>query len=137
MRKLFAVAAGCLVAFALVALFDFVGSVLYPVSGDINTADRATLAALIVSIPLPAKLLMVAGWLASPLGGAWLALRIADGHWVGWLVTLVFLVAGLVNQAMLPHPLWMQICAVAMPLLGGWLAQKLHHKPYPGEPLLG
>ncbi len=137
MRKLVALLVGTLCAFALVALFDAISSFLFPVSEDIAAADAETIAAAIAAIPLPAKLIMVLGWLCAPLGGAWLALRIANRAWVGWVVTLLFLLAGLANQIMLPHPPWMQICALVLPLLGGWLAQRLHHKPYAGEPLLG
>lgn len=137
MRTVFATIAGCIIAFALVAGFDFVSASLYPVSGDIAAADPATLAALIAGIPFPAKLIMVAGWLIAPFGGAWLALRLSDWRFGGWIVTAVFLAGGLVNQVTLPHPLWMQVCSVVLPVLGGWLAQRLHRRPYPGEPLLG
>lgn len=137
MRIILATFAGIFVSLALVAGFESIGSALYPVSGDIASTDRATLAAVMASIPLPAKLIVAAGWLVAPFGGAWLCLRIGDRASGGWIVTGVFLTAGLYEQVSLPHPLWMQLCSVALPLLGGWLAQRLHTKPYPGEPLLG
>lgn len=137
MRIIFAIIAGIFVAFAAVAGFEGVSSALYPVSGDIAASDRATLVAVIAGIPFPAKLLVAAGWLVAPAMGAWLCLRIGD--WVpgGWIVTGVFLAAGVAEQLALPHPLWMQLCSVALPVIGGALAQRLHRKPYPGEPLLG
>lgn len=52
-------------------------------------------------------------------------------------MSALFLAASVANQATLPHPLWMQVCAVLLPLLGGWLAQARHRKPYAGEALLG
>jgi hypothetical protein len=137
LRKIFAIIAGILVAFAGIAAFEGVSATLYPVSGDIAAVDHATLVALMASIPFPAKLIVATGWLVAPFAGAWLCLRIGDQPSGGWIVTAVFLLAGLYAQLTLPHPLWMQICAVALPMVGGWLAQRLHHKPYPGEPLLG
>ena len=136
MRKIFAIVAGVLTAFLLVAGFDFAGSLFFPLT-DVDTADRTALAAYVAAMPLAAKLITASGWLISPFVGAWLCLRIADWPPGGWIVTIVFLGGGVLNQFSLPHPLWMQICSVALPLLGGWLAQRLHRKPYPGEPLLG
>lgn len=137
MRKLSAIVIGSLVALALVAAIERLSAAVYPISGDIAAADRATMLAMISSIPLPAKLIVVTGWLVAPFAGAWLCLRIGDWAIGGWLVTAIFLIAGIAGQISVPHPLWMQVCAVILPLLGGWLAQRLHHKPYPGEPLLG
>jgi hypothetical protein len=136
MKKVFGVIAGILVAFLLVATSDWIGSMLFPIS-DVDTADSEVLAAYIAEMPIAAKLIVASGWLVAPFAGAWLCLRIAD--WVpgGWIVTGVFLVGGLMNQFALPHPLWMQIAAVVLPLIGGWVAQRIHPKPYPGEPLLG
>ena len=136
MRKVFGTIAGVLIAFVLVTITDLTSSAVFP-AGTLDTADPTVIAAYVAGLPLAAKLIVASGWLIGPLGGAWLCLRIND--WVpgGWIVTAVFLAGGLVNQFSLPHPLWMQICSIALPLLGGWLAQRLHHKPYPGEPLLG
>ena len=136
MKKLLGVIAGIVVAFVLVAGFDYLGSLLFS-AGSIDLADADALAAYIADMPLAAKLIVVTGWSIAPLAGAWLCLRIADWAPGGWIVTAAFLVAGLFNQLALPHPLWMQVGAVVLPLLGGWLAQRSHSKPYPGEPLLG
>ncbi|WP_353203230.1 hypothetical protein [Sphingomonas sp.] len=136
MKKVFGVIVGIIVAFLLVAASDGISSALFPL-GDVDTADPSVLAAYIAEMPIAAKLIVAAGWLIAPLAGAWLALRIADWLPGGWIVAVMFLAAGLLNQVALPHPLWMQVCAVVLPLLGGWVAARIHRKPYPGEPLLG
>lgn len=137
MRIVSSIIVGILVSFLLVGLIEGVATWLYPVSGDIASTDRAALAAVVAGIPLPAKLIVAASWLLAPFVGVWLCLRIGDRAAGGWIVTAAFLVASIANQVGLPHPLWMQVCAIALPLLGGWLAQRVHHAPYPGEPLLG
>lgn len=136
MRKTAAVLLGIFISFAMLSAFDVLAGSLFTLP-DIETADRATLAAAIAGIPLSAKTIVAGSWLLAALAGAWLALRIADWKAGGWIVTAVFLAANIYNQLMLPHPLWMQIASVAFPLLGGWFGQRLHRKPYPGEPLLG
>ena len=136
MKKFVAVVVGIAVAFLLVATSDWIGSWLFPID-NVNSADLGMLADYIAEMPNAAKMIIAGGWLIAPLAGAWLALRIADWLPGGWIVATVFLAAGLMNQFVLPHPLSMQIGAVVLPLIGGWLAQRLHRKPYPGEPLLG
>ena len=140
MRKVLGVVAGVITAFLLVALIEAIGTAIYPLPTELqsmDSADGAALAAALAEIPLSAKILVVVGWLLGAFGGAWLALRISDWRWSGWVVAALVIAAGLVNLVLLPHPLWMQACAVAMPLIGGWLAARFHRKPYPGEPLLG
>ena len=136
MKKFVAVVVGIAGAFLLVATSDWIGSWLFPID-NVNSADPGMLADYIAEMPIAAKMIIAGGWLIAPLAGAWLALRIADWLPGGWIVATVFLAAGLINQFVLPHPLSMQIGAVVLPLIGGWLAQRLHRKPYPGEPLLG
>lgn len=140
MRKVLGIVAGVIAAFLLIALLETIGTTIYPLPAGLESmesADSAALAAAMAEIPLAAKLVVVASWLVGAFGGAWLALRISDRRWSGWIVTGLVIAAGLVNIALLPHPFWMQACALAMPLAGGWLAARLHRKPYPGEPLLG
>jgi hypothetical protein len=145
MRKVLGIVAGVTAAFLLIALLETIGTTISPLPAGLESmesADSAALAAAMAEIPLPAKLLVVAGWLVGAFGGAWLALRISDWRWSGWIVAALVIAAlviatRLANIALPPHPFWMQACALAMPLAGGWLAARLHRKPYPGEPLLG
>lgn len=136
-RIMLAVVLGVALAIGIVAAIDTLNNLLYPLAIDIEVADRASLAGVVAAMPFAAKLLVVLPWFVAPACGAWLALRICDTRWSGWIVTLVVLAAAVATVAALPHPLWMQACAGVLPLLGGWVAQRLHRKPYPGEPLLG
>jgi hypothetical protein len=136
MRKFLGIVAGAIAAMLIVAAFEALASFLYPLP-EVDSDDYATLAGVIANMPILAKLLVVAGWLLGPLGGAWLALRISDWRWSGWIATAIVLAGSIANIVVLPHPLWMEACAIAFPLLGGWIGIRLHPKPYPGEPLLG
>ncbi len=136
MKRIFGVIVGVAIAFLLVAVADWIGATMFP-SDYAESVDPYMAESYVANLPFAAKLIVAGGWLIAPLGGAWLALRIADWRPGGWIVVALFLAAGLMNQFTLPHPLWMQISAVILPLIGGWLAQRFHRKPYPGEPLLG
>ena len=136
MRKILAIIIGVAAAFAIGAAIGWVDDQFYPLTFDIDIADEAAYAGVIANKTMPDKLLWVAPWLLSSFGGAWLALRISDRKWAGWTISALTLLVALWGLSF-PQPLWMQACAVVLPILGGWLAARLHHKPYPGEPLLG
>jgi hypothetical protein len=137
MRRLLGIVIGTVAAIAIIAALAWIGNRLYPLSLEIDSADPASLAAVVGDQPVAAKLLRVATWFLAALGGAWLALRICDWRWSGWIVAAGVLGLAIVDVTSLPHPLWMEACAILLPLLGGLLAARLHRKPYPGEPLLG
>lgn len=136
MRKIFSTVSGLFIAFALLSAFDALNSAVYPLP-DLMTADSAALVTIVADLPIPGKTIVTASWLIAPFCGAWIALRIGDWKPGGWVVMGLFLAANIANQIALPHPVWMQICSVLLPVAGGWLAQRLHRRPYPGEPLLG
>jgi len=137
MRRFLGILLGLLGALAIVAAIDWANDYLYPISLDIDSADEATLAAIYGDMPFPAQVLTVLPWLAGAFGGAWLALRICDWRPAGWIVTAPIFALALLDIVDLPHPAWMQVCALILPAIGGWIAQRLHRKPYPGEALLG
>ncbi|MFA6116463.1 MAG: hypothetical protein WC729_20870 [Sphingomonas sp.] len=132
MRKILSIILGVLVALLIL----WIAGYLYPVP-ELESDDPVALTAIVGSMSMTAKLLVALGWLVGPLAGAWLALRVSDWRTAGWIVALVVLVDSIANMLTLPHPLWMQACAVVLPLLGGALGIWAHRKPYPGEPLLG
>ena len=137
MRKILAIIMGAFVALAILAALDWVDDQFHPLSFDINFTDQATGAELFANRTMPDKLLWLAPWLFASFGGAWFALRVSDWKWAGWIVSALILVIAVSGLFYLPQPLWMQASAVVLPILGGWLAGRLHRKPYPGEPLLG
>lgn len=137
MRRILGIVLGVAAALAILAAIEAVAHWLYPVALDYETLDRAALRRAMAALPLAAKLLVVLGWFAAAFGGAWLALRVCDWRWAGWIVAAVLVAGNIANLLALPHPLWMQAAAIIAPLVGAWLALRVHHKPYKGEPLLG
>lgn len=129
--------AGVVAAQAVVFATEWLETSLYPPPADFDDYDAAQIAAYVAHAPLAAMLLLVGGWATGAFAGPWLALRITDWRASGWIVTALFLLGSLLNLLGLAHPVWMVACGVVLPLLGGWLAQAVHRKPYPGEALFG
>lgn len=136
MRTVPGILFGVAAALLIVAGAEWIETALYPLP-TLDVADPATLARVVADMPLPAKLLIVSGWLLGAFGGAWLGLRVCDRRVVLWGVVGAVIAAGLANVLTLPHPVWMMACAVVLPVFGGALAARAHRKPYPGEALLG
>ncbi|MEG3124511.1 hypothetical protein [Sphingomonas sp. GB1N7] len=137
MRRILGIVLGAIAATVLISGMEALATLLYPFPQELETLDPAALAVTMAAVPLPAKLMVVLGWTIGAFGGAWLALRVSDWRWAGWIIALLVAAAGIANILALPHPLWMQIAAIAAPSIGGLAASRLHHKPYRGEPLLG
>jgi len=137
MRRLFGTLAGIAVAILIMIAIEYGDGQLYPLPDDVDLDDPVQLAAIIPGMPLPAKLIVVSAWFLAAFGGAWIALRITDWRWSGVVVMLFVIAGGVINFVELPHPVWMQACAVLLPVLGAWAAARLHVRPYPGEPLIG
>ena len=137
MRRTLAIAFGIAATLAIFAAVDALNQWLYPRIGNFDALDRAGVAAQVAALPLPAKLLGLFAWFGGAFGGAWLAWRIGDRVWLGWVVVMLVLAMAVLNLITVPQPIWLSVATLIAPIAGGWLARRVHHKPYKGEPLLG
>jgi hypothetical protein len=71
-------------------------------------------------------LVVVVGWALAAFVGAWVAARIARHRRAAALVIGLLVLAGVIaNIAMIPHPLWMTVAGLALPLPLAWLAARI------------
>ncbi len=117
--------AGVVAAFAAIWAIQLVGHFFYPVPSDLSIGNREQLAAFVRGLPAGAQAFVVAAWLGGALVGGTVAYRISRRRWSAWAIAAVVAFASILNILMIPHPEWMQIGAVAAPLLGGLLASHL------------
>ncbi|MDB5677700.1 hypothetical protein [Sphingomonas bacterium] len=136
MNKVFGVIAGLAAAFVTIFAIEAIDTMLYPLP-TVESDDPAALAHIIAAMPFFAKLLVVAGFLLGALFGAAVALRLSQWRPSGWIVAGIIAAGGLSTVITIPHPLWMQVASVAVPLIGGWLAERHFHRARPGDPLIG
>jgi len=113
------VAIGILVAFVIVAAIEFWGSLLFMQAAPVDPVGQVA-ARWVASMPLPAKLLVVAGWLLGALAGAAAAGRVARRSTIGWIPAALVAAVAIANVVLIPHPLWMTVAAVLAPIVGGW-----------------
>lgn len=114
LRKILGPAAGVIAAVAIVAVWEMLVHYVRPLplaqSGQ-GTGDAATL------------LLVMLGYAAGALaGGAIAALIARAGAWPAWVPAGLLGLSAVVNVAMIPHPSWFIVLALAVIGAGGWLA---------------
>ena len=109
LRPVGAVVAGLIAAFALVAGAEGIVHVLYPPPPGTNMEDFEQVKRFIVTLPMTALVLVLAGWLIGTFVATWLAARIARTPIAGYIVGAPLLAAGIVNSIKIPQPVWFSI----------------------------
>jgi len=129
-RTVVAVLLGLVVALATMLLVEYLGMSLFPLPPGINLDNEDDLARLVASASTGKKLWVLMGWTLAAFVGGWVASRISRRHRRGAALAVgALIVAGvLLNAAMLPHPAWMTVAGVLLPLPVAWLAAR------PGRP---
>ena len=123
-RLIVGVIVGMIVAGLIVFAVELLGHSIYPPPADIEVTDPADLARLIAVMPFEAKLFVVVGWFLGAIGGAFVANRIARSHRAGWIVAVIVILLSTYSLVTIPHPIWMIIAAVALPLMAAWIASR-------------
>lgn len=125
-RTILGVMAGIVVAWITITASQLASTALYPPPAGLDLRNPEVLAAFIAAAPPMAMLLVVAGWTLGALFGGWVAARISRRHpTAAALVVGALVVVGVVaNAAMIPHPTWMTVLGVVLPLPAAWLASR-------------
>jgi hypothetical protein len=126
-RSTFAVLLGLVIALAAMLLLEYLGMSLFPLPPGVALDNEADLAHLVEAAGTGKQLWVLMGWTVAAFIGGWVAARTSRIHrtgaalWVGGLI-----VAGvLLNVALLPHPAWMTVLGVLLPLPAAWVAARL------------
>lgn len=117
-RTILAVIAGLIIAMLVMLSVEFLSMQVSPPPPGFTLNNEADLARLVEMASPASKALVVLGWaLASFLGG-WVAARLSRQHrMVAALAIGVLIVIGVVfNTANIPHPLWMTVLGVLLPM---------------------
>ena len=125
-RLILGILAGLVVAWLSIALCEFASVFLHRPPAGVDLRNPQALAAHIAAAPFHAMLLVVIGWSLAAFLGGWVAARIARHRRVAALVVGAFVVLGVIaNNMMIPHPQWMTITGVVLPIPLAWLAARM------------
>lgn len=125
LRTAFAFLLGAVVMVATVAGLQMLGHWVWPQSA-IDAGDRAAFAAQMENVPLAAKLWLLVVYATAVEVGTIAAVLLQRPRWRGLAMALGLLMMALIalNFAMLPHPWWMVVIGLVLPLpvamMAGW-----------------
>lgn len=125
MKIVLGVVAGIVVAFLCVLGIETVGHLAFPPPPGTDLTDPAQVARIMENVPPAALAFVAAAWFIGALAGSWVANLIAKRSLAGWIVVLLVLAGGIYTMTTIPHPAWMWAMGIALPLIAGWLAQRL------------
>ncbi|RDZ29190.1 hypothetical protein [Lysobacter silvisoli] len=126
-RTIVAVLVGLIAAWITIMLCEFGSAALSPPPTGIDLSDPTALAAHIAAAPPAAMALVLAGWTLGAFDGGLIAALISRRHKTGAALTIgVLVVLGVIaNSLLIPHPLWMTVAGLALPIPAAWLASRV------------
>jgi hypothetical protein len=125
MRALLAIVAGIVAGFAGMFAIAYVGGLIFPATAPMDAITAEQVAAAFTSLPLGAKIAIIASWFGGALIGAGVAKKISGAGWAAWTVGILFVLYVIVTVLILPMPGWLQAAAVLAPLVGTLLGNHL------------
>lgn len=125
-RTILGILAGLVVAWITMSLSEFASVVLHRPPAGADLRDPQVLAAHIAAAPMSAMLVVLAGWTLGAFLGAWIAARTARHRLAAALAVGALVLVGVIaNSMLIPHPLWMTIAGVALPIPAAWMAARI------------
>ncbi|WP_397608923.1 hypothetical protein [Silanimonas sp.] len=118
LRLILAFLAGAVAMSLTVAGIQAIGHQLWPLPAGIDPNSHAQMATIVESMPVAAKAWVVLAYAIATAVAVLVATLIARPRWKGLGIALGLLMVGLcaINLSLLPHPLWMAIATLAIPL---------------------
>ena len=126
-RSVLAVLAGAVVAGVLIAIVEAASSAVYPLPPGIDLHDHEAMRQHIHSLPIGAFVFVLAAWAIGSFGGSWVAARLATRARLvhGLIIGALFLLAGILNMLMIPHPWWMWVGGIVALAGSSYLGARL------------
>ena len=118
LKRIAGVLAGIIVCGVVIFAIEWIGNQLFP-----STAEAAA-AGDLSQVPTGALVAVLVGWFVGPLLGGMLAAHIAERGWAAWIVAAFVLLGVVLNASMMPHPTWMLVLGILLPIAAGWLASR-------------
>lgn len=124
-RDALAIIAGLVIAILTVSVVQTISHQIYPPPAGLDINNPADQAKIMESISTGALVAVFVSWTVGSLAGAWTAMKISGNVRFGWIIGLFIAAMSVWTTMMFPHPMWMRIAAVVMPLVGVLLARQL------------
>lgn len=125
MRAVLGIVAGLIGLAVAMMLVSFIGSEIISTAPAVNTSSVDAIKTTYGGLSTEARIMIIASWFFGVLAGAAIAKRIVGRPWAAWTIAGLFEAYLILTVLMLPMPVWMQVAALAAPLLAGLAANHL------------
>lgn len=127
LRVILAVIAGIACAMVTITVIEMVARPLHPMPPGVTMADTTAMAAHVASAPVALMVVVLFGWILGAFDGALVAALIARKRprVAAMIVGAVVVAAVIANAVLLPHPVWMTVLGVTLPLAAAYGASVL------------
>lgn len=135
LRTLLGIIVGLVTAMLLIFALEAAGMLVFPPPPGSQLNNEADLARLVAQSSTGKKAWVVFGWALASFVGGWVAARIGRRHprFAALGVAALIMVGTVMNAMVIPHPMWMNVLGVLLPvplaLLGARLARPGHADP--------
>jgi len=131
-RTILGMLVGVVVAIAVIAAVEALGHSVWPPPAGLDPTDpanEAAFAAFIAGMPLPAKLLVLIAWVLGTFIGALAAAKLARHQTAAALLVALVVLSGVVGMIMkVPHPTWLSVAGLLLPIPAALLAVRLVYR---------
>ncbi|ABC63500.1 hypothetical protein [Erythrobacter litoralis] len=124
-RLILATLAGLIAAVFIVGAVESAGHMIFPPPEGLDMTKPEDQARLMEVIPTGAKVTVVVAWFLGSLCGAAVATLVGKTITPGWIVAGFMVLASIFTTQMFPHPTWMVVAAIFVPVMGKLLADQL------------
>ena len=129
LRSIGAVVAGFVAASIVMMIVESLnGRVFYPglAKAAEGVTDREAIRAIFAGAPVGSLLVVIVGWALGSVVGGWLTARIAgrSGATHGLVLGALLTCAGIMNNLMLPPPLWFWVASLTVFLPCAWIGAR-------------
>lgn len=121
-RGIVAVIAGVLVTGAIVFALEMLGHIVFPPPPGLDIAKPEDQARIVAAMPVGAKIAVVVAWFFGALAGAIVAARIGRSPRYAWAIGIFTVAMCIISLVSIPHPVWMAISGVALPIIAAAIA---------------
>jgi hypothetical protein len=110
-----------------VIAFEKAGHALFPAPAGVDFSDPEQVRRVMELLSPGALFAVLAGWVAGAALGAFVAAKLAREHRLAAAMSIgvVMLLLVVANLVMLPHPWWMALGSVLLPLPSAWVGARL------------
>lgn len=133
MKHFIAWCAGLAAMLLSIFIVEFTGHLIWPPPETLSLSEPDMAKSLIQTLPIAAKLTILLAWGMGGLFAGFFSAALAPSHrrWLALSLGLLLTVLIGVNVWMIPHPLWMSIVAMMLPLPSSWLGHRMASKHRP------